>query len=135
MIWLYLLPVLTALICIILAFLPVKRERVSHPDYTYGVIIGHRTQMVNRYRSETMTFSPIVRYTVNDREITAAARKYVPEWQYEYRVGDRVRICYNTQQPDLFQLCQKSSTWRKGVLLTVGIGTLLAYGVLWVQYF
>ena len=134
MIWLYLLPVLVALICIVLAFLPVKREKVSHPGYTDGVIIGHRTQMVTSHRTETKAFAPVVQYTVQGREITAAARNYVPEWKYTYRVGDKVRICYHTKQPDLFQLCPKNSTWRKGILLTVGIGTLLAYGVLMVQY-
>lgn len=135
MIWLYLLPVLTALLCIILAFWPVKREKVVNPEYTEGRIVGHRTQTVTRYRNETQAFAPIVQYLVNDREITAAAREYVPEWQYTYRTGERVRICYNLKQPDLFQICRGSSTWRRGALLTAGIGILLAYGVLWVQYF
>lgn len=131
---LYLLPVLAALLCIVLAFFPVRHENVHHPGYADGVIIGCRTQTVTSHRTETKAFAPVVQYTVQDREITAAARDYVPEWQYAYRVGDKVRICYSTQQPDLFRICRKSGAWRRGILLTAGIGTLLAYGVLMVQY-
>ena len=130
---LMLMPVLIALGCIAAALLPVG-HKVPHPCYTEGIVVAHRSQRIYRHRNETEAFAPVVRYTTPNGEITAASRSYVPEWQYRHRTGDKVKICYNAQQPDLFRICGDGSAWRRGVLLTVGIGTLLAYGVLWIQY-
>lgn len=135
MMLLKLLPVLISLFCIAAALIPVRRGKIAHPCYTEGLIVGHRTQMVYKYRNETMAFAPVVRYMAQDKEITAVSRYYVPEWQYGHRTGERVKICYNAQQPDLFRICRDGGEWRRGVLLTIGIGTLLAYGILWIQYY
>lgn len=130
-----LLPVLIALACIAAAFVPVRRSRISHPCYTKGIVVAHRTQRMYKHRSETEAFAPVVRYNTPKGEITAASRVYVPEWQYRHKIGDQVQICYHAQQPDIFQICRDGGEWRRGVLLTLGIGTLLAYGVLWIQYY
>ena len=132
--FLLLIPVLAAVICIIAAFVPVRKGKIAHPVCTTGVVVGSRSQKVWKNRSETMSYAPIVRYETEAGEITAASRYYLPEWQYSRRTGDRVRICYDRTQPDVFCLCDESSYWRKTALLTFGIGTLAAYAILWVQY-
>ena len=133
--FLLLSPVLAAVICIILAFVPVRKGRIAHPVCTTGTVVGSRCQRVYKNRSETDSFAPVVRFrTEQGVEITAASRCYLPEWQYRRRTGDRVKICYDRTQPDVFCLCDESSEWRKIALLTFGIGTLAAYAVLWVQY-
>lgn len=131
---LLLIPVLAAVICIIAAFVPVRKGNIAHPVCTTGIVVGSRSQKVYQHRSETMSYAPIVRYETEQGEITAASRYYLPEWQYSRRTGDRVRICYDRTQPDVFCLCDESSHWKKAVLLTFGIGTLAAYAILWVQY-
>lgn len=133
--FLNILPVLIGLVCIVLAFVPVRRSRVSHPCYTEGTIIGHRTQRMYRHHSGAELYAPVVRFTTPKGEITAASRTYLPEWQYGFRTGDKVKICYHAQQPDVFAICSESNAWRRSILLTAGIGTILAYGVLWLQYF
>lgn len=133
MIWILLMPVLIALGCIAAALIPTGHN-VPHPCYTEGIVVAHKSQKIYRNHSETEAIAPVVCYQTPDGEITATSRSYVPEWQYRHRIGDRVKICYNAQQPDIFRICGDGSPWRKGILLTVGIGTLLAYGVLWVQY-
>lgn len=133
MILILLMPVLIALGCIAAALIPTGHH-VPHPCYTEGIVVAHKSQKIYRNRSEIEALAPVVRYNTPDGEITATSRSYVPEWQYPHRIGDRVKICYHAQQPDVFRICGESSPWRKAVLLTVGIGTLLAYGVLWIQY-
>ena len=128
------LPVLIGIGCIAAAFVPVRRGRVSHPVVTTGVVVGSRTQTVWKNRSETQALAPVIRYETPGGEITAASRYYVPEWQYSHRTGDRVRICYDRTQPDLFCLCDDGGAWRKTALLTFGIGSITAYAVLWLQY-
>lgn len=129
------LPVLIGLVCIVLAFVPVRRGRIPHPCYTEGIIAGRRSQRMYRHHNEAELFAPVVRYSTPQGEITAVSRTYLPEWQYGFRTGDTVKICYHAQQPDVFIICSDSSGWRRGVLLTIGLGTILAYGVLWLQYF
>lgn len=129
-----LLPVLAAAGCILAAFIPVRKGRISHPVYTVGTVVGKRTQKVYQNRSEAEAYAPVVRYETEQGEITAASRYFLPDWQYHRRLGDRVKLCYDRTQPELFCLCDESSHWRRTALLTFGIGTLLAYGVLWVQY-
>lgn len=127
-------PLLLAGGCILAAFIPVRKGHIAHPVYTMGTVVGTQSQRVWHHRSETESCAPIVRYETPQGEITAASRYYLPDWQYHRRTGDRVRICYDRQQPDLFCLCDESSHWRKAVLLTFGIGTIAAYGILWGQY-
>ena len=132
--WILWLPVLIAAGCIAAALIPVREGNIAHPAYTVGTVVGNRSQKVWKNRSETESFAPVVRYETEKGEITAASRYYLPEWQYRRRIGDTVKICYDRTQPDVFCLCDESSTWRKTALLTFGIGTLAAYGILWGQY-
>ena len=128
------LPVLIGVCCIGAAFIPVRKGRIAHPVYTVGTVVGSRRQTVWRNRSETESLAPVVRFETASGEITAVSRYYLPEWQYRRKTGDKVKICYDRTQPDVFCLCDESSTWHRTALLTFGIGTLAAYGVLWEQY-
>lgn len=135
MIWVIrLMPAAVALVCIVLGLLPQPRGKVSHPAYTVGTVVGSRMQRLPRRGSELVLFAPVVRYETPTGEITATARDFLPEWQYSHHPGDRVQVCYDAQQPDVFRLCNDGGTWRRGIFLTIGIGTLLAGGVLWIQY-
>ncbi len=134
MLCLRILPILIALVCIGLAFLPERHRTIKNPIYTEGVIIGKNAQRIQQGRTETEAFAPICRYTVGDKEITATSRDFVPDWQYRYLNGQQVKICCNQHQPDIFQICGNHSEWKRGILLTFGIATLLAYGVLLWQY-
>lgn len=127
-------PIVIALICIGLAYLPEHRKKVKNPVYTDGEIIGKNVQRIQRNKAELEAFAPICRYKAGEREITATSREFRPDWQYSYLNGQRVKICYDKQQPEIFEICGNGSEWRKGVLLTVGIGTLVAYIVLILQY-
>jgi hypothetical protein len=128
------LPVLISVCCIAAGFIPVRKGKVAHPVYTVGTVVGSRSQKVWKNRSETESLAPIVRYQTEAGEITAASRHYLPEWQYGRHIGDSVKLCYDKTQPDVFCLCDESSPWRRTALLTFGIGTLAAYGILWIQY-
>lgn len=133
MIWVIrLLPAAAALVCIVLGLLP-QRRGVSHPVMTEGTVIGSRRQRIPQRRGEIEVFAPVVCYATPDGEIEAVSRDFVPEWQYDHHPGDLVQLCYDAQQPDVFRLT-KGGTWRRVICLTIGIGTLIAYGVLLVQY-
>ena len=134
MLLLRIMPILIALICIGLAYLPKSHKSIRNPVYTDAIIVGKNAQRIQRNRTETEAFAPVCRYIAGGREITATSREYLPDWQYSYLNGQQVKICYDEQQPDLFQICGNISEWRKAVLLTIGIGTLLAYFVLLLQY-
>ncbi|MEE5992075.1 MAG: DUF3592 domain-containing protein [Oscillospiraceae bacterium] len=127
-------PILIALLCIGLAFLPEHHKSIRNPVYTDGIIVRKNVQRIQKRQTETEAFAPVCRYKVGEREITATSREYFPEWQYHYLNGQQVKICYDEQNPDLFQICGNKSEWKKGVLLTVGIGTLVAYFILRLQY-
>lgn len=129
------LPVILAAGCILFAFLPVRKGKIAHPVYTVGIVVGSRSQRVWTNRSETESFAPVLRYETEQGEITAVSRYYVPEWQYHRRAGDQVKLCYDRTQPDVFILCDESNYWRKTALLTFGIGTLAAYGILWGRFY
>ena len=131
---LQIMPILIAVICIGLAYLPTSRKSIRNPAYTDGIIVGKNAQRIQRSRTETEAFAPICRYTAGGREITATSREYLPDWQYNYLNGQQVKICYDEHQPDLFQICGNKSEWRKAIFLTAGIGTLLADLVLLLQY-
>ena len=134
MIWLIrLAPAVIALVCIVLAFVPVRRGKVAHPVPVKGTVVGSRTQKIYRNGSEVSAFAPVVRYETPSGEITAASRDYLPEWQYTHHPGDEVSLLYDREQPDLFVLQGSGGEWRRTALLTAGIGTLIAGAVLWVQ--
>lgn len=131
-----LLPVLIAGVCIVFACLPERYRTISQPVITDGEVVSQVTQRIYRHHNEIQTIAPVVRYMTAQGERTATSRQFVPEWQYRWKQGDSIRICYSKLQPDVFQICQDSKTeWRKFILLTIGIGTLIAYTVLGVQYF
>lgn len=131
-IFLKLLPVMVSLLCIVLAFLP-ERSGISRPAHAEGVVISSAVQRVWRHHSEIQALAPVVTFTAGEREISAAAKQFVPEWQYAFHPGDRVRICYDRAHPERFRVCG-GNRFRRAVLLTFGIGTLAAYGILWVQF-
>ena len=135
MIWLIrLAPAVIAVICVILAFVPVRRSKVAHPVNVTGTIVGSRIQKIYRNGNELQALAPVVRYETASGEITAASRDYLPEWQYGYHSGDTVELTYDKEQPDVFVLRSSGSDWRRAAFLTAGVGTLIAAGVLWVQY-
>ena len=135
MIWLIrLAPAAIALICIVLAFVPVRRGKVAHPVTVRGTVTGSRIQKIYRSGNELQALAPVVRYETERGEITAASRDYLPEWQYRYHIGDAVEVVYDKMQPDLFVLNGGGNVWRRTALLTAGIGTLIAGAVLWLQY-
>lgn len=130
-----LLPILVAGICILLACLPKQHRNIKQPVIIEGEIISQVTQKIYRNHSEIETIAPVVRYMTEQGEQIATSRQFFPEWQYDWKQGDNIRICYSKLQPDIFQICQDSkSEWKKLILLTIGIGTLIAYAVLWVEY-
>ena len=128
-----LLPVAVGLLCIAAAFLP-GRDPIRHPVYTEGEIVGQASQTVWQQHAKTDALAPVVRFSTPQGEITATARRFVPEWQYRFHRGERVKICYDAKQPDMFRVCG-GVPLRRYLLLTAGIGTLIAYGVLWEQFF
>ena len=130
--FLKLLPFVLSLFCVVLAFLP-ERGGIARPAYAEGVVISSAVQRIWRHHSEIQALAPVVTFTAGKREISAAARQFVPEWQYAFHTGDRVRICYDRAHPERFRVCGGNS-FRRTVLLTLGIGTLAAYGILWVQF-
>ncbi|MDE6004206.1 MAG: hypothetical protein K2G88_02335 [Oscillospiraceae bacterium] len=131
-----LLPVLIAGICILLACLPKRYKNIAKPVITEAEIISQVTQKIYHNHSEIETIAPVVRYMTEQGEQVATSRQFFPEWQYYWKQGDKIKICYSKLQPSIFQICQDSKTQcKKLILLTIGIGILLAYAVLWVQYY
>ena len=131
-----LLPILIAGICILLSCLPEWHKNIKKPVITDGEIISQVTQRIYRNRSEIETTAPVVRYMTEQGEQIATSQQFFPEWQYSWKQGDKIRICYSKLQPNVFQICQDSKTqWRKIILLTIGIGSLIAYAVLWIKYY
>ena len=130
-----LFPVLIGVIGIIIAWIPERDKRVKTPVLAEGEIIGHVTQKMFRKHSEIISYAPVVRYETEQGEVTATAGVFVPEWQYRYRAGDKITICYEKTNPQIFGI-RKGSRFeiRKLVCMTVGIGILTAYAVLWIQY-
>lgn len=132
------LPILIAVLCIAAALLQkhLFRVKLRDPVYTDGVIVRCERQEIYKQRAMVTAMAPVVRYHTPEGERTATSRRFMPEWQYPYRVGETVRICYEKTQPGLFVICGDSSAvLRRDILLTAGIGILLAYTVLWIQYY
>ncbi len=132
------LPVVFALCCIAAAlWLRFSRRcGVRNPKYTKGTVVSKMTQTSYRHHSTVEQYAPVVRYMTEQGEQTASARYFVPEWQYRYHQGEQVEICYDEKNPGIFQICRSSGREvRSMMLLAVGITTLLAYAVLWVQYY
>jgi hypothetical protein len=132
-----LLPLLFAAGCIAAACMQGKFRyfRIRHPVYTQGEIVGCAVQKAYRCRSEAELVAPIIRYTTEQGEQSLVYRHFVPEWQYRYRNGESVKICYDRVHPEIFHICSDKSSLCRWFLLALGICTLFAYAVLWVQYY
>ena len=129
------LPVLIGMLCIVTALLPERYREIRNPVITEGEVISIVTQRIYRNHSEIHALAPMVRYQTEHGEIKAASRQFVPDWQFVYKTGDKVRICYEKSQPDKFRICHDNAwQFRRTLCLTVGIGILTAYAVLQIQY-
>ncbi len=137
MLLLRLTPLLLGALCIAAGLLLplLSRKRIRHPVYTQATVVSSVRQQVYQNRSVIEAIAPVVRYETERGEITVTAKHFLPEWQYRYRNGDSVRICYDRSRPEHFAFCDSTGS-RTGrvLLLTAGIGMMLAYGILWVQY-
>ncbi|MDE5769706.1 MAG: DUF3592 domain-containing protein [Oscillospiraceae bacterium] len=130
-----LIPVLIGLLCVILAFLPERHPGMKQLVFTDGEVISRVTQKIYRHHSEIEMFAPVVKYDTEHGERIVTSQHFVPEWQYPWKRGDKIRICYSKINPDRFRICQDSKTqWRRMMLCTFGIGTILAEIVLLLQY-
>ena len=136
MIWLLkLLPVLIGIICIIIAWIPEHDKSIKTPVVTQAEVIDCVTQKMFRKQGEIISYAPVVRYQTEQGEFTATARVFVPEWQYRYRTGEKITICYEKTNPYIFGIRNGSRfEVRKLLCMTAGIGILTAYAVLWIQY-
>lgn len=130
-----LLPVMIGILCIVTACIP-ERSSIKQPVFTEGEVIGSVSQKRFQKHSEAIFLAPVIRYQTEQGEQTAAARNFVPEWQYHYREGDKLRICYDKSAPGIFGILNGSGyRFRRVLCLTAGISILTAYGILWIQYY
>ena len=133
--FLKLLPVLTGILCIIIGILPERHPNMKNPIFTEGEVIGSMTQKIFQKHSEAFSFAPVVQYHTEQGEQKATARTFTPEWQYHYRTGDKITVCYEKSQPQVFEIHNGSRyEFRKKLCFTAGFGILAAYVILWVQY-
>ena len=134
-IFIKILPVLVAVILILMAVLPERHRNFKSPVLTDGEIISSVSQRIMQKQHETLAFAPIVRYQTEQGEHTGTARLFVPEWQYHYHIGEKIRICYEKTQPEYFEIHHGSQyEIRKLFCLTGGCGILLADLILWLLY-
>ncbi|MBE6849639.1 MAG: DUF3592 domain-containing protein [Ruminococcus sp.] len=133
-----LFPVLFAAVCI-LAALWLRRKRrdgIRHPVYAQAVVISTVRQMEIHHNAAVERIAPVMQYRTEQGEITATYHKYLPEWQYSLQKGECVPICYEREKPTQFCICrEQKSIWASNFLLVTAFGTLLAYAVLWLQYY
>ncbi len=137
MLWIELIPVVAALLCFAAALgIHLNQKKgIRHPIYTEATIVGEVTQTHYHNRSEVMVIAPKVRYMTEQGEQLAASRHFMPEWQYRYHRGDKIRICYQRENPGLFRICRTNGEeWCRNGFLVAGVGILLAYAVLRMQY-
>ncbi|MBE6877529.1 MAG: DUF3592 domain-containing protein [Ruminococcus sp.] len=133
--FLKLLPVLIGISCIIIGWIPECHRTIRNPEFTKGEIVGTVTQKIFQKHSEAFSFAPVVRYHTAQGERESTARNFVPEWQYHYRTGDKIIICYDKSNPQIFEIHNGSRyAFRKTLCMTAGIGILTACAVLWIQY-
>jgi len=133
--FLKILPVIIGILCIIIAWIPDQDRRIRNPVFTDAEIIGSVMQKRYQKQNETIVYAPVVRYQTGQGEQTATAGYFVPEWQYRYHKGDKIQICYEKSQPDIFTIRNGSRyEIRKILCLTTGISILTAYAVLYLQY-
>ena len=127
-----LLPLAAAAVCIVLAFLPLHRA-IRRPVKTEAVVVRRAEQRIWRSGSEIVAYAPVIRYRTRTGERTVTLRRFVPEWQYRYRTGEQIKVCYSAEREEDVCILEQGG-WRQGVLLTLGIGTAIAWIVLHVMY-
>ncbi len=135
--WIEMIPVAAALLCFAaaLGFHCRKNKGIRHPVYTDATVIGEVQQIHYRSRTEVLFLAPQVKYMTEKGEMTATDRHFMPEWQYRYRRGEKIRICYQKENPGLFRICRTAGEeWCRNGFLIAGVGILLAYAVLRMQY-
>ena len=129
------IPVIIGIVCIIIAWIPEYDRKIRHPVLTEAEIIGCVTQKIYQKQMETLSYAPVVRYRTEQGEVTSTAGYFVPEWQYRYHKGDKIQICYEKSQPQIFSIRNGSRyEIHRIVCLTAGTGILTACAVLWMQY-
>ena len=112
------------------------RGGIRNPVQTNAVVVSKITQTGYRHHSAVEMSAPVVRYETEHGEVTAAYRKFLPEWQDTYRIGEEIPICYDRENPTQFRICRNQTNRMGGALLILsGCGTLLAYAVLLLQYY
>ncbi len=137
MFWIEMIPIAASLLCFAAAALVncSKSRGIRHPVFTDATVVDAVRQVQYRSRTEVELYAPRVTYMTEQGEQTATFRHYVPEWQYRYHKGDIIRICYQKENPGLFQICHTArQEWCRNIFLLMGVGILFAYAVLRVQY-
>lgn len=138
MLFIMLLPILISLCLTAVAILLrcSSKKGIRQPVYTDAVVISKVTQMGYHNHSTVELSAPVVRYRTQQGERTATYRRYVPEWQYRYKTGDTIRICYEKENSANFRICHDpSNQWKSDLLLCVAGAIFLAYVVLGIQYY
>lgn len=129
-------PVVLAVLCILTALLPTPHLRIRRRRYTMARVTGCAVQQVHRRGSGTMrAMAPRLQFRTDAGEVQAVSRQFLPEWQYSYRTGEEIRICYDAGNPALCEPAQHRHSLRRPVCLSLGIGTLAAYAALLLQYY
>lgn len=138
MVFIQLLPVLVSL-CLAAAAILLRctnKRGIKHPVYTDAIVVSKVTQMGYHNHSTVELSAPVVRYRTEQGERTAIYRRYVPDWQYRYRNGETIRICYEKNNHGKFQICHdQGNRWKSDLLFSVAGMILVAYVVLWIQYY
>ena len=138
MLFIRLLPVLVSL-CLAVAAILLRCSRkrgIRHPIFTDATVVSKVTQMGYHNHSTVELSAPVLRYHTEQGEKTATYRKYVPDWQYRYKIGDTIRICYEKENNGKFQIChEQSDRWKSDLIFCVAGTILVAYAVLLIQYY
>ncbi len=113
-----------------------KSHGIRHPVYTDAIVVSKVTQIGYHNHSTVELIAPVLRFTTENGEKNLTYRRYVPEWKYRYRTGETVRICYERDDHDKFQICcEQSDRWKSDLLFSVAGTILAAYVVLLIQYY
>ncbi|MBQ8928689.1 MAG: hypothetical protein IJ055_10520 [Oscillospiraceae bacterium] len=129
-------PVIVSVLCIVLGLVPELHPQIRHRRYVRARVTGSAVQRVHRRGSgEMRALAPRLRFETDEGPVDAVSRRFLPEWQYSYRTGEEIRICYDARNPSLCEPVRHRHSLRRPVCLCVGIGTLIAYTALAVQYY
>ncbi len=137
MFWIEMIPIAASLLCFAAAAVvhASKSRGVRHPVYTEATVVDTVRQVQYRNRTEIERFAPRIRYMTEQGEQTVTSQHYMPEWQYRYQKGDIINICYQKDNPGRFQICRTvHQELCRNLFLIVGVGIIVAYAVLRLQY-